>query len=110
MLKLWTASFQCRNVATKLQNAWPSRPLSTKGFKDPRGPKTFSEIITKESRFTGDRKAVKDSKVASRKEEVLSRTTIVTDENVCSKIVGSILRLGEPVAVDMEVKTFLLTT
>ena len=47
---------------------------------------------------------VKGWSADQRKKDVMSRTKVVTDENVCSKIVGSILRHGEPVAVDMEVK------
>jgi len=100
MHKLRTTSFVCRKAVANFSLLRPSRRISNKGLRDPTGQKTFSDMIKPE---------VKGSNPDYRKKEMLSRTTVVTDENVSSKIVESIVRLGEPVAVDMEVTiAFLL--
>ena len=68
--------------------------------------KSVSVGIRTESNLTRSFRATQkeNSDSDSKRSEILSRTRIVVDEKECKKIVESLVRAGEPVAVDMEVR------
>ncbi len=64
-----------------------------------------NQSASKNSNFANNSTGAELEAKTKRRNEVLSRTRVVTDEIECSDIVKSIMMLGEPVAVDMEVVT-----
>ena len=79
---------------------------SFRSFRQLSRVKSFSSGIKNESNFTKpiSKTIPKQSPDSdAKKSEVLSRTRIVVDERECKKIVESLMKTGEPVAVDMEV-------
>lgn len=66
------------------------------------------------NRFRGDQPLIdnvsstsKEDDPENRRRDVLSRTKIVSNEKESAEIVKSIMRMGGPVAVDMEVSALL---